>query len=206
MTRVSFRLVRTSASSFKSERQRWRLWPKKKPRVIILPTSPATLFPPLAAITEGHLCLKHVTKWERGTGGELGRPCPVVCCRGAYLQFVWLLRRCAPLSAQRCGVGGSSRKEKKEREKEKGGIQNGIFNHLRGAAVRVPLAAFRRICPTLDPAALWLTQMRKRVFFSLNLLIDSPFALLESLSSSFSSSFSLLLSSWLHLLLDDFVL
>lgn len=102
---------------------------------------------------------------REGHRGELGRPCPVVCCRGAYLQLVWLLRRCAPLSAQRCGVGGSSRKKKKkEAKKEKGGIQNGIFNHLRGAAVRVPLAAFRRICPTLDPAALWLTQMRKRVF------------------------------------------
>ena len=143
---------------------------KKKKRVIILPTSPATLFPPLAAITEGYLCLKHVTKWERGTGESWGARALLSAAGAPTYTFVWLLRRCAPLSVQRCGVGGSSRRER-EREK-KGGekkrveFQNGIFNHLRGAAVRVPVAAFRRICPTLDPAAaLWLTQMRKRVFF-----------------------------------------
>lgn len=34
----------------------------RKSRIIILATSATLVYPPLAAITEGYLCLKHVTK------------------------------------------------------------------------------------------------------------------------------------------------
>lgn len=35
---------------------------ERKARIIILATSATLVYPPLAAITEGYLCLKHVTK------------------------------------------------------------------------------------------------------------------------------------------------
>lgn len=97
MTRVSFRLVHAAAFHLRDRLN----------ETLTIPSTPPTLAcPALADETESYLCLKHVTKWERGTWGSWGaHACYLLL--GAYLQ----LRDPAP-PRLRCRVGGSSREKK----------------------------------------------------------------------------------------------
>lgn len=88
--------------------------------------------------------------------GELRRPCLLTAV--GCLPTVQLLRGLTP-PLLRCRVGGPSTEKRRW-----GGIRNRIFKHACGAAARVPVAAFRRMCPTLDPVGFSVNQMRNASF------------------------------------------
>lgn len=144
-----------------SERERRRLFLK-----CLLSFSPRRLpySTVLWQLLQRASCVLNMWLSERGArgGGENRGAHACYLLLGAYLQFLQDLA--PPLLFLHTAMRSRRVKLKGVKKRHWCKIHNGIFNHLRGAVVLLPVAAFRRICPTLDPAGFWLEQMRKRVF------------------------------------------